>query len=294
MKSEDKVILGAIIAGIGGGVALFFLKTPAIMISIFLAMGIAALVYRFLGGIPQDTSLPLKVMKLGGTLGALIGTALIINPILEKQLSVSFDELFSPSPNRWVAIGVDTSRPVAVAINKVGIKREGKYSSGTTIEANPGALQHANLKIVEEDDQWRVKPLSESTESFVLGKLDRRGLQNSGLFSGIDPDASACYITPKLGPSAKIAGNDLDRMRSRGFVFDFGTGLFDEGRSGFIISDPLGQNPGQVKDSLFPGQGSVFQFGGQYYVIILLGAVHQGPDPFWAQFAFLKINPAIN
>ena len=73
-------------AGLFGG-AYFHLRTDAkpIVVAIFIATGIAALVYRFLGGI-TDTTFTIKSLKLGGTMAALLGSAFAINSALERQM----------------------------------------------------------------------------------------------------------------------------------------------------------------------------------------------------------------
>ena len=85
MSADDVVILSFAAAGLFGG-AVLSLRTNAkpILVSIFLATGIAALVFRFLGGIGEAT-LAVKTLKLSGTMAALIGSAFLINAAFERQ-----------------------------------------------------------------------------------------------------------------------------------------------------------------------------------------------------------------
>ncbi len=55
------------------------------MVSFLLATGLAALAYRYLGGI-QGASFATGTFKLGGALAALVGIALLINNILASQV----------------------------------------------------------------------------------------------------------------------------------------------------------------------------------------------------------------
>ena len=82
VKFEDLVAVLFAAAGLFGG-AYFHLRTDAkpIVVAIFIATGIAALVYRFLGGI-TDTTFTIKSLKLGGTMAALLGSAFAINSAL--------------------------------------------------------------------------------------------------------------------------------------------------------------------------------------------------------------------
>jgi hypothetical protein len=85
MSGDDIVILSFAASGLFGG-AVLSLRTNAkpILVSIFLATGIAALVFRFLGGIGEAT-LTVRTLKLGGTMAALIGSAFLINAAFERQ-----------------------------------------------------------------------------------------------------------------------------------------------------------------------------------------------------------------
>jgi hypothetical protein len=83
----DEIVVAAFaIFGVAGAVFLpLRYNIPPITTSFLLATGLAALAYRFLGGIP-GTSITVGALKLGGALAALVGIALIINNSLSKQL----------------------------------------------------------------------------------------------------------------------------------------------------------------------------------------------------------------
>lgn len=135
---EDTVITVAVAIGIlGGGIMSLFSRVPPIIISIFLGMGISSLVYRFLGGINQDTSITIKGIKLTGTVAVLIGCSLIINTELSRQLKPV--ELKSENLILEVREGDFLSRDIEVRIekedefiepvkNKNGELKEGKFS----------------------------------------------------------------------------------------------------------------------------------------------------------------------
>ncbi len=86
---EDIVVTAAVTVGIlGGGLMGIFMQQKPIIVSIFLGMGISSLIYRFLGGISQDSSITIKGIKLTGTVAVWIACALIINSQLIKQLDI--------------------------------------------------------------------------------------------------------------------------------------------------------------------------------------------------------------
>lgn len=83
---DDIVVAAFAFLGLGGAVLLpvkFYI--PPITISFLLATGLAALTYRYLGGI-QNSSFSVGALKLGGALGALVGIALLINTRLQPQM----------------------------------------------------------------------------------------------------------------------------------------------------------------------------------------------------------------
>jgi len=83
----DEIIVAAFaFLGVGGAVFLPLRYTiEPIITSFLLATGLAALTYRFLGGI-QGASFTVGSLKLGGALAALVGIALVINNALVAQL----------------------------------------------------------------------------------------------------------------------------------------------------------------------------------------------------------------
>jgi len=84
-RLDDAIV--TIFAFLGFGGALFLpLKyhIPPIMLSFLAATGIAALTYRFLGGV-EGTSITVGALKATGALAALIGLALIMNHYLIEQ-----------------------------------------------------------------------------------------------------------------------------------------------------------------------------------------------------------------
>ncbi len=83
----DEIVVAAFaFLGVGGAVFLPLRYTiPPITTSFLLATGLAALTYRFLGGI-QGASFSVGSLKLGGALAALVGIALLINNSLVGQI----------------------------------------------------------------------------------------------------------------------------------------------------------------------------------------------------------------
>ncbi|MCI0622194.1 MAG: hypothetical protein L0387_11110 [Acidobacteria bacterium] len=100
---DDKFVAAFALLGFGSAVYLpLRFNIPPIVISFLLATGLAALTYRWLGGIP-GTSFVIGTLKLGGALAALVGIALLINTHLVNQVQfrlITDDDIVGPW--KWV------------------------------------------------------------------------------------------------------------------------------------------------------------------------------------------------
>ena len=100
---DDLVVIVFSILGIAGAVFLpvrFYV--PPIVVSFLLATGLAALAYRYLGGI-SAASLKVGALKLTGALAALVGIAILVNGYLVSQVQfrlISNDDIVGPW--KWV------------------------------------------------------------------------------------------------------------------------------------------------------------------------------------------------
>jgi hypothetical protein len=85
--SADEIVVASF-AFLGVGVGAFLSlrpNVPPITASILLATGLAALAYRYLGGV-EGSSFSVGALKLTGALAALVGIALLINSKLSSQV----------------------------------------------------------------------------------------------------------------------------------------------------------------------------------------------------------------
>ena len=86
-SADEKVVAAFAVLGVFG--AVFFpmwFTVPPVITSFLMATGLAALAYRFLGGV-GGASFAVGTLKLGGALAALVGIAMLINQTLEKQVA---------------------------------------------------------------------------------------------------------------------------------------------------------------------------------------------------------------
>lgn len=85
LSAEDWVVISIVAFGFLGSVALLVYKVFPIVVAFFLATGVAAAVYRFLGGI-RGATFVVGALKVSGTIAALIFLADFINSKLEKYV----------------------------------------------------------------------------------------------------------------------------------------------------------------------------------------------------------------
>jgi hypothetical protein len=110
LSGEDFVVVLFSLLGLLGSAALYSLRFPSIMISIFLSAGITAVVYRFLGG-TQGATFVVGALKLGGTAAVLIGVAWWIDSTRElapQQVFRLASQQAMVGKWNWKAVGPNT------------------------------------------------------------------------------------------------------------------------------------------------------------------------------------------
>ncbi len=173
---ENKVILATILLGFIGGVLLFFMKVPPVFMAIFLGSGIAALVYRFLGG-TADASFVMGTLKLSGSIAILLGSAYYINDQLEKQLKPDSDSkpvTFTPRSNTWVAIDRASGEFLEIKVNET----EQVLAKPTN---NP--LKNTPLKLKANGNKIWIHP--EADDQFYYGQIEKTELKALNLYNSI-------------------------------------------------------------------------------------------------------------
>ena len=86
LSADDMIVVLFGAFGFVGAVGLVvFARVPPILSSFLLATGVAAFVYRFLGGL-HGATFTIGALKLTGTIAALVGIALTVNHYLDDQL----------------------------------------------------------------------------------------------------------------------------------------------------------------------------------------------------------------
>lgn len=264
---ENKVILIAILTGFIGSIVLFFLKLPPIVISIFLGTGIAALVYRFLGGI-DGASMVMGTIKLSGSIAALLASAYFINGELIKQTATKTDDSesnnmpaeisFTPQRSSWMAIDKTNGSPVDVKINETG--KHLPTPSGS-------ALKNNRLVMKKNGNRFLVMPESDST--FYLGNIAISELNEAGFFDNLSKTENF-VVTDRLTLMAENTLTPIPfKIKTTGFANDFSQFQLVENGSGDIA----------LESQIYRRSYIIEQVKNKIYLIWVVEVSHKAKDP---------------
>lgn len=167
-----------------------------------LATGLAALTYRFLGGI-QGASFTVGSLKLGGALAALVGIAMLINHALVAEqpvphqayqlMGLVVDDKGQPVPN--LNVGNFNLSPPTIYPDPGGNDFRMTFTTGGDFNGNPVFPK-------------LVINYGALTNSIDLGIVSRNGLEISlgtvRLHSAISSPAHALMPAPAAGETAEL------------------------------------------------------------------------------------------
>lgn len=175
-KFEKIVIIIVLLVGLIGGVVLVFLQAPPIVSSIFIAMGIATLVYHFLGGI-NNSELNTGIIKLGGSMAALVGSAILINNLLIEQVHSSKDLL---SINSHYEVFDEGKKPIGkLPMNEFQLAISNSLHVIASDSIVIGKLKFDNLKL---EETLHIV----NNDSTLLGYLNANQLKQIGLLDNLE------------------------------------------------------------------------------------------------------------
>lgn len=274
-KLENWVIISAIILGLGGGIVLLIFMMPPITVAFFMALGAAALIYKFLGGIPAGSFFSTKLFKLCGTAAVLTALTWFINGQLAKQISPDLDRLFEPQWQDWIAIDKDNYIPIEIQIKGIRINGNNK------ILAKSGVFDSKELCIIPSGDMFIIRPIQNS--NFILGRLKKSDLNGIKYFNQIGRSTGRLYTSGRL-----TAGTQNAKLRHRltmeELPFTISTHVYENSISGYSLA-------GNNNESFYRGElallgGEVVSWQNENYLIFVLEANHQGGDASQMYTAF--------
>lgn len=201
MKNKIEIIANSIltIVGIAGGV-LFYKESAPGLSSIMFSIALACILYQFLGGISQDHSVQLGVIKLGGTAAVLVMFMLFLNNyILGKD-----DFKIESTSEKWIPIDVNTGKIATVTVKHKDevIEKIPNEELKKTYKDNRANYAY---KLVEDSCVFRLKTMADD-ETFGQVKT-AEGLPKS-LFRKLDVenvnDVIRFYMSPDSFPPSKV------------------------------------------------------------------------------------------
>ena len=276
IKIDDIVIISVIaICGLGG-VLLTFFRAPAapILTSIFMATAMSALVYRFLGGIHAGTSFSMGFIQVGGSLAALFGLIYFLNPIMERQMSIDPDNPFPGA--QWFAMGPDLIPRESVDVGAYGPLR------APAVQPLTGRL---SIEKRDDNDAFSISSKS-SDHSFPLGDIESSSLRDfvRVTFPEQRIDTYKSDLLPARSPDPKL------RASGFGWPFSLETGMFDEGRSQYFLTNK------STGEKIYEGwlrnrQYEIAYVEGRPYFVAVAAANHQRADSSWVQFIIGELMP---
>jgi len=259
---ENKVILIAIIVGFVGSIIIYLLSLPAIMVSIFLATGIAALVYRFLGG-ATGASMVMGTLKLSGSIAVLLGSAYFINGELIKQSEgtgkVKLGKIsFNPHRSNWVAFDKSNGKPITVKINETD--EELPTPAKNIWKNNP-------LQLTKSGNRFLIVP--ENDTSFTLGTIEVSSLGSSGFFSKLEK-------TERFVVTERLNINQRDFLAP--FHFSIKPTAFANEFSRFQLIDKTSDEV-IYENQIYRRSYLIDQIQNKTYLIWVVEVKHQEKDP---------------
>ncbi|MCA9735269.1 MAG: hypothetical protein H6696_15780 [Deferribacteres bacterium] len=268
---EDKVILTTIIFSLLIAVLLFLLSTipgTGTVVATFLGLGLAALVYRFLGGI-GETSFQIRAWKIAGTGAFLIGTIWFIDSRLQTEVQ------WHPARNtaQWFAID-NHGIPLQVDVGGVGSISKPKAD----------VLAKNQLSMQKSGDGYLVNADFDSA-SFTHGYISKENLSALNLSN----DFSLSVLPGKF-----VITDSLLRPYTKFYNLDplpfyISTGRYGGEYSRFSLHNKEGK---QLYQGQIRGRGAeIIQVDGAFYFVAVTMVNHELPDinDKYAKFAFAEL-----
>ena len=114
-KFEDNVLIVLILIGLAVGSILYFMNEGRPISSIFVSFALSCLLYRFLGGIAQETKFSVGAFKLGGSAAFMIGCIFFMNEYIfpaPQQMTV----ILKAPEDRWYPVRISDGASDSVIV----------------------------------------------------------------------------------------------------------------------------------------------------------------------------------
>ena len=279
LSAEDVVVIALIVLGIPGALLAQHLQFKPILVAVLLSLGVAAAIYRFLGGI-KGASIRTGSVRLGGTAAVFLVFTYVVNDKLVEQTTID------PPAGGLLVLDLNTGRPVPVSVD--GVTRV-RIPKSDAMENHPwsAALQPRGLLLTTQ-----VKRGSDGAaddKEFSFGHVPINTLESLQLFNGISP--KDFLYTKALSAQTKSVS-----LSPHPFVLDVGS--FEGGYCKYWISS----NGSLVAEgALLNKAGDVFEFDGNHFLLMVTQADYTpqktgnaDPKAPWVQFGIVQLELALD
>lgn len=266
MKKEKLLIAICLtfISLTGAGV-LYAVKAAPILIASFVGLGLATIIYFFLGGM-REASLIIAGLRVGGASAIIIFSMSYVSKGLENYIPSplsNVDKLFKQAPNEWIPIGSD-GKPIELTIETIKFE-----DANNSIKIKNNFLKNNGLAAEVNNDLLQI--FSKSDKSFSFGMVPISDIRKLKFFNSILDENRCLYET---NPLTAGATNAAFRNEYSGQVLPIkiNTTIYAANLSGFRIMNA--DNHEIAYGQLGTREGKIFRFEDECYLIFVLSANH--------------------
>lgn len=293
LSAEDRIIIWIISLGIAIGLFLYIggnvsdaIKPSPVLVSVFIAIGFSAAIYRFLGGL-SGSGMNIGPAKLAGTAAAFLAITWFLNQSLEKQWIVGSGSLsaaqLSVIPSDWFAMDKNSGDPVKVDF----VLNDSVVSS---VPAGVPNFSNRQLILDLPGDQgsnfaYSIKT-SNGKDSILLGGISPGELSKNRLFRSFSNNASILFTSDLVKPIQEI---DI----APELPFFIRTGNFTQNLSRFAL---VRRNDKKVltTSSIYLRGGKIYEVGNRLFLIMITQVDHTRSEELggpYAKFGIIELNP---
>lgn len=262
---------------------LWFIDEPILVpppiISIFLGIAVAALLYRFLGGV-ADASFRLGALRVGGAAAILIFVAWWANDKLAEYLPEPTIESFDmykhsvPSVTTWFAVDKDSGRPIKLLFPKFNQAHE-----PPNIDEINNKRKSKFLALNKNDEFIFVK--SFESDGQIFGRLDKSQINKINYYNDFSLELNS-YRVASFGSAQRI---DINRelpfyLETRGFYSNYSQ----------VYMIDKASNEDVYELNMYLRDSKIVKYRGHYYLISVVEVNHQNaPNDQFAKIYVAEI-----
>jgi len=216
-----------ILTGIIGGTIFFFINAQKLC-SIFFAMALASILYQFLGGIGDNNSIKLGVIKFGGSAAVLLGFIYFLHSNIFLMREVEEDKILY-SEDKWIPINSETGKTLSPPLTV-----ENGNQTDTFPESNLGEKRRSHtFKIKENKDGNFIIYTPDFTEN--VGYFELTDITSTSLYDNVIIDNNETNV------QIFVLKPDIANLSSTKFIkslnLPFEIKVFNESRFSISINN---------------------------------------------------------